>query len=32
MGKEYSLVIWSNSGFYSHYYSLPAPSNDFIEF
>ncbi|CAK93918.1 unnamed protein product (macronuclear) [Paramecium tetraurelia] len=32
MGKEYSLVIWSNSGFYSHYYSLPAPANDFMEF
>ncbi|CAD8187405.1 unnamed protein product [Paramecium pentaurelia] len=32
VGKEYSLVIWSNSGFYSHYYSLPASTNDFIEF
>ncbi|CAD8187584.1 unnamed protein product [Paramecium octaurelia] len=31
-GKEYSLVIWSSSGFYSHYYSLPASPNDFIEF
>jgi hypothetical protein len=31
-GKEYSIAVWSSSGFHCHYYSLVAPPNHFIKF